>query len=134
MYVFKRSLHNYWYLSNKNEEELKIFALFTLVMFVIVIKRGLVVGRHDFHHIEYAITCSFSFLSSGRLGFTGWRIFGVERMLYFCNLSHIGGGLEVCMFPGWWFHAVFGSNLMAWLNNFLINVLLLVLSEVPGST
>ena len=60
-------------------------------MFVIVIKRGLVVGRHDFHHIEYAITCSFSFLSSGRLGFAGWRIFGVERMLYFCYLSHIGG-------------------------------------------
>lgn len=29
---------------------------------------------------------------------------------------------------------VFGSNLMAWLNNLLIKVLLPVLSEVPGST
>ena len=61
-------------------------------MFVIVIKRGLVVGLHDFHLIEYAISCSFSFLSSGRLGFAGWRIFGVEEILYFCYLSYIGGG------------------------------------------
>ena len=59
-------------------------------MFVIVIKRGLVVSLHDFHLTEYASTCSFSFLSSYRLGL--WRIFGVEKMLYFCDLSYIGGG------------------------------------------
>ena len=70
-------------------------------MFVIVIKRGLVVGQHDFHHIEYAITCSFSFLSSGRLGFAGWRIFGVEQMLYFCYLSHIGGRGAGSLYVSW---------------------------------
>ena len=69
-------------------------------MFVIVIKRGLVVGVHDFHLIEYAITYSFSFLSSGRLGFAGWRIFGVEQMLYFCYLSYIGGGEGGYVSPG----------------------------------
>ena len=68
-------------------------------MFVIVIKRGSVIGLHDFHLIEYAITYSFSFLSICKLGL--WRIFGVEQMLYFCDLSYIGGGwLEVCVFPG----------------------------------
>ena len=70
-------------------------------MFVIVIKRGLVVGGLDLHHIEYAITCSFSFLSSGRLGFAGWRIFGVEQMLYFCYLSHIGGRGPGTLYVSW---------------------------------
>ena len=72
-------------------------------MFVIVIKRGLVVGVHDFHLIEYAVTCLFSFLSSCRLGL--WRIFGVEQKLYFCYLSYIGGGGGAgvergCVLPG----------------------------------
>lgn len=102
-------------------------------MFVIVIKRGLVVGLHDFHLIEYAITCSFSFLSCGRLGFAGWRIFGVEQILYFCYLSYIGGGGGAVCFLDvdfMWFLVL----TMAWLNNLLLKVLLPVLSEVPRST
>ena len=74
-------------------------------MFVIVIKRGLVVGLHDLHVIEYAITCSFSFLSSCKLGL--WRIFGVEQMPNALFLRLVlywrgggGKGLEVCVFPG----------------------------------
>lgn len=103
-------------------------------MFVIVIKRGLVVGLHDFHLIEYAITCSFSFLSSGRLGFAGWRIFGVEQILYFCYLSYIGGGGggAVCFLDVDFMWSLVLT--MAWLNNLLLKVLLPVLSEVPGST
>ena len=59
------------------------------------------VGRHDFHHIEYAITFSFSFLSSGRLGFAGGGFLVLNECSIFATCLMLeGGGLEVCMFPG----------------------------------
>ena len=64
-------------------------------------------------------------------------------MLYFCDLSHIGvGGGGGGVGEGGWKSVCFLDVdfmrflvlTMAWLNNLLIKVLLLVLSEVPGST
>ena len=70
-------------------------------MFVIVMKRGLVVQRPVRLSSSHLIcSCLFIFSLLGRLGLERWRSFGVEQMRYFCSLTYIGG-LVVGGFPGY---------------------------------